>query len=174
MRIFLLRHGIAANVSASGPRTDEERPLTAEGRELMQAACKHYARHVAIPDRIISSPLLRARQTAKILSQAVNFQGVVEQVAELEPGARPTTILNSLQGDALEGRESVVLVGHERAFGTQKGRPQHLRTMSLVMGDAWRAALTSLTDDVLEQALGDVLDKRRRRALLARRDKLIE
>ena len=68
----------------------------------------------------------------------------------------------------------LVLVGHERAFGTQKGRPQHLRTMSLVMGDAWRAALTSLTDDVLEQALGDVLDKRRRRALLARRDKLIE
>jgi hypothetical protein len=46
--------------------------------------------------------------------------------------------------------------------------------MSLVMGDAWQTALASLTDDVLEQELGDVLDKRRRRALLARRDNLAE
>jgi hypothetical protein len=68
----------------------------------------------------------------------------------------------------------LVLVGHDRAFGTKKGRPQYLKTMSLVIGDAWQAALASLTDDVLEQELGDVLDKRRRRALLARRDILIE
>ena len=68
----------------------------------------------------------------------------------------------------------LVLVGHDRAFGTKKGRPQYLKTMSLVIGDAWQAALASLTADVLERELGDVLDKRRRRALLARRDVLIE
>ena len=68
----------------------------------------------------------------------------------------------------------LVLVGHDRAFGTKKGRPQHLQLMSLVLGDAWQTALASLTDDVLEQELGDVLDRRRRRALLARRDNLTE
>ena len=39
MRIFLLRHGIAADVSPGGPRTDEERPLTSEGREVLRTAC---------------------------------------------------------------------------------------------------------------------------------------
>ena len=68
----------------------------------------------------------------------------------------------------------LVLVGHDRAFSTKKSRPQHLRTVPLVIGDAWKAALASLTDEVLEQELGDVLDRRRRRALLARRDNLIE
>jgi hypothetical protein len=68
----------------------------------------------------------------------------------------------------------LVLVGHDRAFGTNKDRPQHLQSMSLVMGDAWQTALASLTDDVLEQELGDVLDRRRRRALLSRRDNLAE
>jgi hypothetical protein len=68
----------------------------------------------------------------------------------------------------------LVLVGHDRAFSTKKGRPRHLQSMSLVMGDAWQTALASLSDDVLEQELGDVLDRRRRRALLARRDNLTE
>ena len=68
----------------------------------------------------------------------------------------------------------LILVGHDRAFGTQKGRPRHLMNVSLNFGDAWTHALTSLTDELLEEQMGDVLDKRRRRALLARRDKLIE
>ena len=68
----------------------------------------------------------------------------------------------------------LVLVGHDRAFSTRKGRPQHLMSVPLTVGDAWKAKLTSLSDDLLDQELGDVLDKRRRRALLARRDKLIE
>ncbi len=68
----------------------------------------------------------------------------------------------------------LILVGHDRAFSTKKDRPQHLRTVRLVIGAAWQAALASLTDDIVEQALGDVLDRRRRRALLARRDDLID
>ena len=68
----------------------------------------------------------------------------------------------------------LVLVGHDRAFSTKRGMPRHLRSLTLAIGDAWTSALTSLTEEVLEQELGDVLDKRQRRALLARRDKLIK
>lgn len=68
----------------------------------------------------------------------------------------------------------LVLVGHERAFATRKGRPGHLATVELQIGDAWQAALAGLDEAVLEQALDGVLDKRRRRALLARRDQLLE
>jgi hypothetical protein len=68
----------------------------------------------------------------------------------------------------------LLLVGHDRAFSTKKGRPQHLLNVDLAVSDAWKAAAASLTKENLEAQLGDVLDKRRRRALLARRDDLIE
>ena len=121
MRIFLLRHGIAARLSTGGPRTDDERPLTAEGREKMTEASNYYARHLPIPDKIISSPLLRARQTAEILSRAVEYKGVIEESPVLAPGARPASILDILQGDGLAGVGSVVLVGHEPHLGSLLG-----------------------------------------------------
>lgn len=68
----------------------------------------------------------------------------------------------------------LILVGHDRAFSTKRGKPRHLQSLRLDIGNAWTAALASLTEEVLEQKLGDVLDKRQRRALLARRDKLIK
>jgi len=68
----------------------------------------------------------------------------------------------------------LVLVGHDRAFATKKGRPKHLVSVPLVIGDAWKAALAVLSEDLLEEGLGDVLDRRRREALLDRRDDLIE
>ncbi len=121
MRIFLLRHGIAASLSTGGPRTDDERPLTAEGRDKMTEACNHYARHVSIPDKIISSPLLRARQTAEIFSRALGYTGVIEENPVLAPGARPASILDTLQGDGLAGIATVVLVGHEPHLGSLLG-----------------------------------------------------
>lgn len=68
----------------------------------------------------------------------------------------------------------LILIGHDKAFSTQKGRPRHLSIVPIIVGDAWTNALESLTDEILEEKLGDVLDKRRRRALLARRDQLIK
>ena len=78
MRIFLLRHGIAAGHSAGGLRTDSERPLTEEGVEELREACDRYALHLPTPDRIVSSPLLRARQTAEIVARAVRYAGTIE------------------------------------------------------------------------------------------------
>lgn len=68
----------------------------------------------------------------------------------------------------------LILVGHSKAFSTKKGRPRHLAAIPMTIGDAWKAALASLSDDILDHELGDVLDGRRQRALLARRDKLID
>ena len=67
----------------------------------------------------------------------------------------------------------LVLVDHSRSFGTSKRRPRHLANVPLDITPAWRRALESLDERTLESALGDVLDKRRRRALLARRDWLL-
>lgn len=67
-----------------------------------------------------------------------------------------------------------MLVDHNRAFGTSKGTPPRLKSVRLVIGEGWREALTALTDEVLQGELGDVLDKRRLKALAARRDRLLE
>ena len=67
----------------------------------------------------------------------------------------------------------LILVGHERAFSTRKGKPRHLQAAPLDIGGAWHDALASLTAENLDERLGDVLNERRQRALLARRDELI-
>ena len=68
----------------------------------------------------------------------------------------------------------LVLVDHEDAFGTGKRPPRHLANVPLEVNPAWRRGLEQITEQQLERDFGDVLDKRRRRALLARRDWLLE
>ena len=67
----------------------------------------------------------------------------------------------------------LMLSEHERAFSTKKGRPPHLRSAPLTITPGWKDALAELSDEVLENNLGDVLDQRRLTALQARRDELL-
>jgi hypothetical protein len=67
----------------------------------------------------------------------------------------------------------MILVGHEKAFGTSSGRPRHLANVDLEIGPGWREALAELTDERIEQEFGEILDKRRRAAFSARRDALL-
>lgn len=67
----------------------------------------------------------------------------------------------------------LILVGHEDALSTGRGRPAYLRDLSLQVGETWREALASLDEQRLTQALEGVLDRRRIRALLRRRDELL-
>ena len=68
----------------------------------------------------------------------------------------------------------LVLVGHDDALSTGRGRPRHLRDTPLTIGATWQEMLASLDEDGLTEALEDVLDPRRIRALLQRRDALLE
>jgi len=67
----------------------------------------------------------------------------------------------------------LILVGHDRAFGTGTGRPLHLAKLDLSVSSGWRNALSALTDEVIESEFADVLDKRRRLALATRREGLL-
>ena len=67
----------------------------------------------------------------------------------------------------------LILSEHDMAFASRKGRPRHLANAPLVVTRGWKEALATITDEVLDEALGDVLDKRRLRALAARRDELL-
>lgn len=68
---------------------------------------------------------------------------------------------------------SLILIEHQRAFGNAKGRPAHLVSARINVTAGWRAALSGLSNTVLAENFADVLDKRRLKALAARRDQLL-
>ena len=68
----------------------------------------------------------------------------------------------------------VMLIDHSQAFVAKKGLPPNLKSVPFVVSQTWKDALAALTDDVLQEQLGDVLDKKRMRSLSVRRDELIE
>ncbi len=68
----------------------------------------------------------------------------------------------------------LILVDHEQSFNTRKDWPAYLANVDVTIGDQWRTALLELDDERLRKKLGDVLDRRRLRALARRRDALIE
>lgn len=67
----------------------------------------------------------------------------------------------------------LMLVNHEDSFDKKSGRPRHLENVQLDIGSSWVEALSNLTDEQLNEHLGDVLDKRRLAALGKRRDLLL-
>jgi hypothetical protein len=71
------------------------------------------------------------------------------------------------------GDWQLMLTGHGEAFAAKNGRPAWLKDAEFDVGKAWQEALSSMSDEVLEAGLGDVLDKRRLAALTKRRDALI-
>jgi hypothetical protein len=92
-------------------------------------------------------------------------------------------VFDVLAFNALRGPQSILyspsnwqllLVDHGEAFAARNGRPAWLKEANLELGKAWIEALSSLSDDVLQAELGDVLDKRRLSALGKRRDALLQ
>ena len=72
------------------------------------------------------------------------------------------------------GNWQLMSMGHASALSTKRGLPRYLAEIPLELTPVWVDALSGLTDEVLTQNLGDVLDKRRIRALGNRRDALLE
>ena len=67
----------------------------------------------------------------------------------------------------------LMLIGHQNAFAKRSGLPAYLRNIELKIGDAWRDALVSLSEETLKEEFDGFLDRRRRNALLERRDNLV-
>ena len=104
MRLFLVRHAEAA----SG-QPDELRPLTAAGREQARALGERLAS--ASPAIVLSSPLLRARETAAAIARATDAELRVDE--RLAPGATLLTLLEAADGLG----EPLVAVGHQPDCG---------------------------------------------------------
>ncbi len=106
MDLYIIRHGIAADIAPS----DRERPLTPPGRDQMRQMADWLAKQGARPQRIISSPLLRAVQTAEIVRDGVGLEeGELLISPIMAPGADPQRLCKLLAETAAD---SVAIVGH--------------------------------------------------------------
>jgi hypothetical protein len=72
------------------------------------------------------------------------------------------------------GNWQIMSMGHENAFGTGRGRPAYLKSQVLELTATWVDALGTLTEDALNEALGDVLSERQISAIGRRAGTLLE
>jgi phosphohistidine phosphatase len=109
MEIFLVRHGVA--VDRDGDIPDAFRSLTSKGRRRFRKTARSFARLGCRLDLILTSPLVRAVQTAEILAGETKH-GEVAVLEELDPKYAAADLLKAMTKRA-DGVRSVALVGHE-------------------------------------------------------------
>jgi phosphohistidine phosphatase len=114
MDCVLFRHGIAAERDEwEGP--DEARPLIERGAKRVAQAAAGLSRLDVQPTHILSSPLVRAIETAKIAHRSLRIRTTVRIVDELLPDASPNRLLSILHD--LPPESCVLCVGHEPHLG---------------------------------------------------------
>lgn len=113
MRVYLVRH--AESIDRIGTMPDSARYLTARGRASFREAAARFREAGAAPSYILTSPFVRAVQTAEILSEAVRYEGTVIVAPQLAPGFDRYGLDALL--DECPGAPEVALVGHEPDLG---------------------------------------------------------
>jgi phosphohistidine phosphatase len=112
MELYLLRHGLAVERGTAGFEDDFTRPLTPKGRRQLRktvGAMKQLTRGV---DLILSSPLLRAKQTADIIAGEWHLKKRLKYSNALAPGGATSILLRQLDRE-YPAPEKILLVGHE-------------------------------------------------------------
>ena len=111
MELYLIRHGIAQDKQAN--ISDEERELTKEGRQKTEKIAQRLINLDLQFDLIITSPLVRARQTAEILV-ATGLSSQLEESTHLAPGGNFANWLEQwLEPQNYPQNSQIALVGHE-------------------------------------------------------------
>jgi phosphohistidine phosphatase len=107
VKVYLVRHAEA--VPEDGALRDDDRFLTARGREAARGLARLLREQRVEPDAILSSPLPRALQSAELLADGLDSLGVVEALPALRPGAHPRVAATEL----VTRGAAVLVVGHE-------------------------------------------------------------
>ena len=110
MELYLIRHADAVALSASGQTDDTQRPLSEAGRAQCAPLAMALQRHEVHLARVLTSPLLRARQTAEgLLASWVPPMPELQTCDELAPGRKRRKLTRFVRG---LGADVVALVGH--------------------------------------------------------------
>ncbi len=112
MDLYILRHAIAEERSGSIPGGDSQRRLTAEGKKKMRRAAKGMEASKLSFDLVLTSPFVRARQTADIVVEVFGLGNRLELSTALAADGNPKELIDELRRSH-KRRKSVLLVGHE-------------------------------------------------------------
>ena len=122
--LYLIRHGVAAERGDAYP-DDTKRPLTNEGiQKLRKEARALLALDVSF-DVILTSPLVRTRQTAETIAAIFKNAPPIVNVQALAPGGTHTAIIDELSKQ--HRRHRIAIVGHEPGIGELASRLVGLR-----------------------------------------------
>jgi phosphohistidine phosphatase len=148
MQLFLLRHAEAESSAAS----DEARALTSKGTKQAETIGKFCLEHDVVPEMILSSPLTRAEETARLVARELDLPQLVQIEGFLRAGMTPDRALFGLREKYSE-KERLMLVGHEPDFSRLagvliggRGQSVHFR----------KAALMGLTLTELKPGAGTI------------------
>jgi phosphohistidine phosphatase len=118
--LYLLRHGIAADRGSAGYSDDSQRPLTPDGTKKMEEITRGLMRLGFDVDWIVTSPLVRALETAKIVAAGLGAQHPLEISDDLRPGGSAEALIAFLAKHP--NRKRVLVVGHEPDLSEMAGR----------------------------------------------------
>ena len=108
---YVMRHGIAVTRGSAGFSDDSKRPLTPEGKKKMKEIAEGLARLGFNVDWIVTSPLVRAVETAEIVAESLASNVPMDHSEALRPGGSAEALISFLAKHA--NRKRVLVVGHE-------------------------------------------------------------
>src|SRR3954468_10908393 len=117
--IYLIRHGLAEERGDAWP-DDTKRPLTEEGMSRMRKSVRGLARLGVAMDAVLTSPLVRARQTAEIVVAGLSSRPSLVTIKSLAPEGTVADVIADLEKHAKKPR--IALVGHEPSIGELAAR----------------------------------------------------
>lgn len=114
LEVYLIRHGIAGERGKEWP-DDSKRPLTPEGLVSLRKEARALNKLGVTFDQIVSSPLVRTRQTADVFSEELKGHPEVVLSDALAPAGTPAAVVQELTKHVRKAR--LALVGHEPNLG---------------------------------------------------------
>jgi phosphohistidine phosphatase len=117
MELYVLRHAIALSASEAGVSQDAERPLSDEGRDKMKRIAEGMKRLGIEVDLVLSSPYLRARDTALIAHDGLGLKDRLQFTPALASGEETKLVLDELK-ERFISQHRIIIVGHEPDLST--------------------------------------------------------
>jgi len=119
LELYLIRHGEAAERGEDYP-DDSKRPLTSQGITRLKKEAHALDSLEVVFDQIITSPLVRTRQTADVFAETLKSKPPVATSDALAPAGTPAAVIQELGRYMKKG--SIALVGHEPNMGELAAR----------------------------------------------------
>jgi phosphohistidine phosphatase len=116
MNLYIIRHGIAEDLGANNSYDDSQRALTEAGRKKMRSIAEGLLAFGVKLDLILTSPYLRARETAEILAEVFETKDKLVFSKNLIPLADPVQLVDEITEK--HQVNSLAVVGHEPALSS--------------------------------------------------------